>query len=88
MNNGSAPQLQAKQGNFRTSDLYYAAYLKVAGIPFKGTEREDRRIFFLFENSENMRDLKVQYYNGSSKVPAMPYADAIKAMKSLTHDTE
>lgn len=73
--------------NYRTSDLYYAAYLKVASVPFKGTEREGSRTFFLFEPSENMNDLKVQFFNGQAKVPASPYADAIRSMKSLTHDS-
>jgi hypothetical protein len=77
-----------KQENYRTSDLYYAAYLKVAGIQFKGTQREGNRIFFLFEASDNLKDLRVQYFNSSSKVAAMPFADSIKAMKSLTHDGE
>ena len=29
-------------------------------------------------------DLKLQYYNNQSKVPARPYAEEIKAMKALT----
>lgn len=87
MNNNDVAR-QSQGTHYRTSDLYYAAYLRVAGVTFKGTEKEGSRVFFLFENSENMRDLKVQYHNGTSKVPAMPYADAIKSMKSLTHDSE
>jgi hypothetical protein len=86
--NDSPKYAQDQRGNFRTSDLYYAAYLRVAGVEFRGTEKEGSRTFFLFENSDNMRDLKVQFFNGSSKVAAQPYADAIKAMKSLTHDSE
>lgn len=73
---------------YRTSDMYYAAYLKVAGVPFQGTTKEERRTFFLFEDSENLKDLKVAYFNSTSKVAALSYADAIKAMKSLTHDSE
>lgn len=88
MNNNDVARQAQSQGYYRTSDLYYAAYLRVAGVVFRGTEKENSRVFFLFENSENMRDLKVQYHNGTSKVPAQPYADAIKSMKSLTHDSE
>ena len=69
---------------YRTSDLYYAAYLKVSGIPFLGTVREDRRVFFLFEEQEHMDDIRLQYFNGVTKVPARPFAEEIKAMKSLT----
>jgi hypothetical protein len=73
-----------KTGHYRTSDMYYAAYLKVAGVPFAGTQREGGRVFFLFEDSETIKELKVGFYN-SVKVAALPYADAIKAMKALTH---
>jgi len=72
-------------GDYRTSDLYYAAYLRVAGVPFQESQREGKRVFFVFENSESIRDLKNQYFNRTAKVPAMTYADEIKAMKALTH---
>ena len=72
-------------GNYRTSDLYYAAYLKVSDVPFLGTDREGNRVFFLFENSETLDDLKAGYFNRSAKVSGMTFADEIKAMKALTH---
>ena len=71
---------------YRTSDMYYAAYLKVAGVILQGTEKQGNRIFFLFEDNDNLRDLRVEFFNGRSKVAALSYADAIKHMKSLTHD--
>lgn len=70
---------------YRTSDIYYAAFLKVAGVPFLETEREDRRVFFVFEDTGALRDLKALYFNRSAKVPALTYADEVKAMKALTH---
>lgn len=70
---------------YRTSDLYYAAYLKVAGVPFLESEREGRRVHFVFENSDNIRDLKMGYFNRTAKVCALTYADEVKAMKALTH---
>ena len=70
---------------YRTSDLYYAAYLKVAGIPFLEPEREGRRVTFVFEHSDMIKDLKRQYFNRQAKVAAMTYADEVKAMKALTH---
>ena len=75
--------------NYRTSDLYFAAYLKVAGVSYVGTEREGNRVFFLFdgtpENQPFLRELKDQYFNRIAKVSALTYADEIKAMKVLTH---
>ena len=78
-------QQQLDNGSYRTSDLYYAAYLKVAGCMLKGTESEGRRVFFIFEKTEMIPDLKQQYFNRTSKVPALTYADEIRSMKALTH---
>lgn len=75
-------------GKYRTSDLYYAAYLKVAGVSYLGTAREGSRVFFIFEDAEGLRDLKTQYFNRIAKVPALTYADEVKTMKALTHMSE
>ena len=72
---------------YKTSDLYYAAYLKVAGVPFLEPQREGSRVIFVFEDSDNIHDLKQQYFSRTSKVPALSYADEIRLMKSLTHMT-
>jgi hypothetical protein len=79
---------QQGNGHYRTSDLYYAAYLKVAGVNFAGTSREKGRVFFLFEEDGpvSIRELKQQYYNRTSKVAALTYSDEIKVMKALTHE--
>lgn len=71
-------------GKFRTADIYFAAYLKVAGVEFLGTEREGPRVYFIFVIPEGMRDLKNQYYNRTAKVSALTYADEVKTMKNLT----
>jgi hypothetical protein len=70
---------------YRTSDLYYAAYLKVAGVPLVDVVREKGRVIFLFERSDGIRDLKLQYFNRTSKVVALGYAEEIRNMKTLTH---
>lgn len=76
-------------GIHATSDIYYAAYLKVAGLPFRGTEREGSRVLFQFEapDASSLKDLKNQYYSRKAKVVAMDYADEVRAMKNLTHTT-
>jgi len=71
---------------YETSDLYYAAYLKTAGVLLQETVRRGGRVFFVFENQPTIKDLKTQYFNRQSKVAALTYADEIKAMKALTHD--
>lgn len=80
--------LQQKAGHYRTSDLYYAAYLKVAGVTLAGTQKEGGRVYFLFEEGDGvpLRELKQEYYNRTAKVAALTYADEIKVMKALTHE--
>ena len=73
---------------YRTSDLYYAAYLKVAGVPYVGIEWEElgngkKKGHFLFEDQGSlaMRDLKTQYFRDTAKVPALSYGQALRELK-------
>ena len=34
---------------YKTSDLYFSAYLKTAGVHFLGTEKEGQKVFFIFK---------------------------------------
>jgi hypothetical protein len=72
---------------YRTSDMYFAAFLKVAGCNLVDSVREDSKVVFLFEDqgSTVMRDLKRDYFSGAAKVSAQEMVQAIKTMKSLTH---
>lgn len=73
-------------GNFRTSDLYFAAFLKVAGVPYLDCENEGTRCIFVFENGDGIRDLKRTFFGRAPvKIAALTYADEIQALKSLTH---
>lgn len=69
---------------YRSSDIYYSAYLKIAGVEFVGTAKEENRVFFLFKDQDGLEDLKLQYFNNVSKVSARAYAEEIKAFKALT----
>lgn len=70
---------------YRTSDLYFAAYLKVAGVPLISTEKEGKKVFFLFERTPFLTDLKNEYFNRTARVPALTFVDEIRSMKALTH---
>ena len=73
---------------FKTSDLYFAAYLKAAGIEMKRTDRsgDSSRISFVFDASvSNIEELKAAWFNNSGKVVANTYAYHIKNLKSLCH---
>lgn len=71
---------------YKTTDLYYAAYLKVAGVVFRGVERDGGRITFLFDDQGPlvMRDLRNAYFTDTAKVAPLLFVQAIKAMKALT----
>lgn len=73
--------------HYKTSDTYFAAYLRVAGVPFEGTELEGSRVWFLFEKGISLHSLKDEYYNGNAKVCAFDYAKALKYMQSLVKKT-
>jgi len=75
---------------YRTSDLYFASYLRVAGVTLVGTERERGRVVFLFESGgvAVMRDLKRDYFTDRAKVAALSFVQMIRTMKTLTHKTE
>ena len=74
---------------FRTNDLYFAAYLKVAGAFMQRTDRETGgKVFFCFDKAvSNIEELKAAWFNHSGRVAALPYANEIKNLKSICHMT-
>lgn len=73
---------------FRTRDLYLAAYLKVAAVPLLGVAHEGRLAFFIFEAPLPgvLKSLKDQYFSDQAKVHALSYAQAIKELKLLIYE--
>lgn len=70
---------------YKTSDLYFSAYLKTAGVHFLGTEKEGQKVFFIFQKTDMIRDLKREYFNRTARIPALSFVDEIRSMKSLTY---
>lgn len=79
--------LNGKDTEFRTSDLYFAAYLQVAGVTMTRTERGGTgKVSFIFDQSiSNIDELKNAWFTQTGKVIALPYANAIKTLKSVCH---
>jgi hypothetical protein len=73
--------------DFKTSDLYFAAYLQVAGVLMIRTEREPKgKVTFVFDTSiANLEELRNGWFSQTAKVPALNYANAIKSLKSIVH---
>jgi hypothetical protein len=79
-------KVQSKVGELRTPDLYYAAYLQTAGVEMKRTDRDGGRIYFVFDTTvADVDELKNAWFNNTGKIAALPYANSVKALKSLCH---
>jgi len=76
--------MSQNDGNYRTSDLYFAAFLKTAGVPLVDAVKEGGRTYFIFERSDTIPDLKRGFFNRSAKVVALDYADDVRSLKSMT----
>lgn len=73
---------------YRTHDLYFAAYLQTAGVPLVRPDREanGRKVAFVFDVSAvNLAQIKNTYYSQSARIPALPFANNIKSLKALCH---
>lgn len=71
---------------FRTPDLYFAAYLQTAGVEMKRADRDSSRVYFVFDTSiANIDELKTGWFNNTAKVAAQPFANNIKSLKSVCH---
>lgn len=82
--------MSGKSGSseFKTSDLYFAAYLQTAGVELKRTDRqaESGKVFFVFDTTiSNLDELKAAWFSNTGKVAANPYAHNLKTLKSLCH---
>ena len=69
-----------------TKDLYFAAFLQARGVELINTRRRGSVVWFVFEDVDNMRDLRHDFFSGTGKVKARPYADALRNLKSLIHE--
>lgn len=78
---------KTQSNEFRTADLYFAAYLQVCGVPMPRTERNGSgKVSFIFDISvANIEELKNAWFNQQGRVQALPYANAIKSLKSICH---
>lgn len=75
-----------KSGEFRSPDLYFSSYLQTAGVEMIRTERENGRVYFVFDATvANIEELKTAWFNNTGKVAALPYANNIKSLKSVVH---
>ena len=72
---------------YKTSDLYFAAFFKSAGLDLLTSEVLDKKVVFVFEKIDIIKDLKREYFNRTARVPALTFVDEIRNLKALTHMT-
>ena len=71
---------------FKTSDLYFAAYLKTAGIDLSIVIKENNKKIFVFKADKSMLNkVQTEYVNGKSKVVAKDLIDNLRNLKLLTN---
>jgi len=74
---------------YRTSDIYFAAYLCSVDIPMETTEFDknstNKKVVFIFRipGKKNLEHLKAGFFGGSATVQAMKFVQAIRSLKSL-----
>lgn len=74
---------------YRTSDLYFAAYLCALDIQLSASETEgtdSRKVMFVFKlPQEDLNRFKASYFGGSGTVHARKFVDSLRSLKSLCH---
>lgn len=73
---------------FETCDLYLAAFFSATGCRMTSAyrERKTNRVYFVYEKTPILLDLRMNYFSREAKVSAATYADNIKSLKSLCHN--
>jgi hypothetical protein len=76
------------ESGYQTCDLYLAAFFLSAGCRMVRSSRDakTKRVYFVFEKSPVMLELKIKYFSREAKVDALTFADNIKSLKSLCHN--
>ncbi len=72
---------------FRTSDLYLAAFLVAQGQPLLRVEREGGRVYFIFPNVQRTRELQSQFFNNGI-VGVGDFRRSLQDLKTLIFSTQ
>lgn len=76
--------------NYKTSDLYFAAFLCSLDIQLKYTEKQktekDLKVIFVFEIQDAVLiRAKALYFGGTGTVIARKFVDNMRSLKSLCY---
>jgi hypothetical protein len=73
---------------YKTSDIYFSAYLSSLDLPLERTEPEDdggkKKILFIFKvPAKDMARLKASFFGGTGTVRAMKFVQSLRSLKSM-----
>lgn len=71
------------ESEYKTSDLYEAAYLVAKGLPLLSVERSPNssRRFFMFAHSPQCKTAVMEFWNKEGLIGPQKYAEAINYLK-------
>ena len=71
---------------FKTADFYLTCYLVTVGEKIEDTEKIGSKILFLFDNSDELKTRKEDYYLDQATVSPLVYQSTIINLKSMVHN--
>lgn len=80
-----------KNVNYRTTDIYFSAYLCALDIPMVTSEvisenAKGKKLAWIFKMPENdIQHLKASFFGGTGKVYALKFCERLKSLKSMCY---
>ncbi|MFC1804297.1 DUF5659 domain-containing protein [Candidatus Omnitrophota bacterium] len=71
---------------FRSSDLYLCAFLRSKNVKLIDHEREERKVYFIFEPAPEIEGLIQSYWNNGA-VEVSSYVKSLDDLKSIIFST-
>lgn len=72
---------------YRSSDIYFCAYICALGNQLKRTEVEDenkKKVIFVFDiPKKDLQGLKTSFFGGAGQVNAQKFVQALRSLKSI-----
>lgn len=84
-------QTKKKRVLYRTSDIYFAAYLCSINLTMVTTEEEkgsdnSKKLVFVFQMPESDKEkIKASYFGGHATVKVRSFVDNLRALKSMVY---
>ena len=67
----------------KTADFYLTVYLMCKGLKVEGMNSLDTRKVFIFQDTEEYRDLKNTYYSNNALINPIDFKARIRELKAL-----